>query len=339
MKKILLLCDYKNRYGSKDNARPYRSGMDKKLLSSLFETKGWATDYCKLSSVFERELEDQSVLYTSQEDIGYKYKDYIEDIVLYLGIVGARTIPDYRYLRANNNKVFMELLRKELFTSEYQLESLCFGCLEEALGCNTLGYPVVVKAAKGASGTGVFLAKDKDSLAKYIKKVAATPNIKQDFRDVLRGLKHKDYQNESRYRERFILQKFLKGLQNDWKVYVFWDTTFVFYRPILKKRVFKASGGGYDNYAYGTDAKIPEGLLDFALNARRQLDVPNVSLDIAYDGSKFYLIEYQCLYFGTAGISRSRNLFKHSDGDWGVFENKETLESIYVHSIHEYLTA
>lgn len=77
MNKILLLCDYKNRFGSKDNDKPYRSGMDKKLLSSLFETKGWATEYRKFSSVVGRELEDQFVLYT-REVMRKKYQQILE---------------------------------------------------------------------------------------------------------------------------------------------------------------------------------------------------------------------------------------------------------------------
>ena len=40
-KKIFFLTDYKNNFGSKHNALPYRSGMDKDLLKKYFKAKGY----------------------------------------------------------------------------------------------------------------------------------------------------------------------------------------------------------------------------------------------------------------------------------------------------------
>ena len=37
MNKIYILTDYKNIFGSKHNATPYRSGMNKKLLKKYFQ--------------------------------------------------------------------------------------------------------------------------------------------------------------------------------------------------------------------------------------------------------------------------------------------------------------
>lgn len=337
MKNIIALCDYKNRFGSKDNAVPYRSGMDLQVLRRLWSECGRELVYRKFHEVCLHDFHDQYVIYTSQEDSGYKYKDFIEDIIQYLELTGTFVIPEYKYLRANNNKVYMELLRRELLSADYQLDTQCFGCLEEAVEESQIGFPVVVKAAKGASGTGVFLAKNKNELRNTIRRVSKTGYITQDIIDRLRALKHPGYIRNSSYRERFILQRFIPNLKNDWKVYVFWDKLFVFYRPVLKNRVFKASGGGYENYNYGVDAQIPQGLFEYALKARQELQVPHVSLDIAYDGVHFYLIEYQCLYFGTAGIVRSQHCFKKVQNSWVAVVNKETVESVYVYSVEQYL--
>lgn len=336
--KIVALCDYKGRFGSKDNDCPYRSGMDKQILKSEFNKHKREIQFLRLKDAYKLSSKDGVILYTSQEDIDYKYKDYIEDVINYLSVKGCCLIPDFKYLRSNNNKVFMEFLRTELLTEEYQLQSFSYGCLEEAVEERSLGYPVVVKAAKGASGSGVFLAKDECELISCVKQVSKTRNISKEIRDILRSIKHKGYIRESKHRERFILQRFIPNLANDWKVYVFWDKLFVFYRPVLKKRKFKASGGGYDNYFYGRDAKIPDGLLDYALIARQHLDVPNVSLDIAYDGKRFYLVEFQCLYFGTAGILRSRHFFQKMRGEWLAVENKESVESAYAYSLAMFLS-
>lgn len=335
---LIALCDYKGRFGSKDCIVPYRSGMDKLLLASKFQGFNLNIVYQNFQDINNLNNKDGVFLYTSQEDNGYKYKDYIEDVIHYLSIRGSRTIPDFKYLRANNNKVFMEFLRKELLSEEYQLQSFSYGCLEEAIEGNTIEYPIVVKAAKGASGSGVFLARDESELISCVKRVSKTRDIPKEIRDTLRCIKHKGYIKDSKYRERFILQHFIPNLTNDWKVYVFWDKLFVFYRPIFKKRIFKASGGGYDNYFYGKEARIPEGLLDYANTVRFQLDVPNISLDIAYDGERFYLLEFQCLYFGTAGILRSGHFFHKKGDEWIAVENKESVESAYAYSIAKYLS-
>jgi len=195
----------------------------------------------------------------------------------------------------------------------------------------------VIKSSKGACGSGVYLVHNKDELIKYIKIIADTKNLKYDFREVVRVHKNKGYIKNSSYREKFIIQKFISNLKNDWKVLIYWDKIFVFYRPVLKKRIFKASGGGCDNYKYGENANVPVGLFNFALEARKQLNVPNVSLDIAYDGLKFYLLEYQCVCFGTVGIARSNYYFKGEKDNWISYHNDETTESVYAYSIAKYI--
>lgn len=337
-KKIIALCDYKGRFGSKDNDVPYRSGMDKQLLASQFQDYNYKIDFRSMKDAHNILNQDGIVLYTSQEDNDFKYKDYIEDVIHYLSIKGCYLVPEFKYLRATNNKVFMEYLRKALLSEEYQLQSYGFGCLEEALEGSSHGYPVVVKAAKGGCGSGVFLAKDERELISCVKKVSKTRNTPKEIKDKLRSIKHKGYIEESKYRERFVLQSFIPNLVNDWKVLVFWDKLFVFYRPVLEKREFKASGGGHDNYLYGKEAKIPEGLLDYAQLAKLQLNVPNVSLDIAYDGERFYLLEFQCLYFGTVGIIRSPHYFQKNGDTWSAVENEESVESVYAYSIAMFLS-
>ncbi|MDD3427808.1 MAG: hypothetical protein PHQ76_03685 [Caldisericia bacterium] len=337
MENIIALCDYKGIFGSKYDAKPYRSGMDKDILAKEFSKYGYKIKYITFADINNREIpKGQIVIYTSSEDPEYKYKEFIEDVVYYLEICGVNVIPSFKYLRANNNKVFMELLRKIELSPEYQIDTKVFSCLEEALS-GDLEYPLVIKSSKGACGSGVYLVHNKDELIKYIKMVADTKNLKNDFREIVRVHKYKGYIKNSYYREKFIIQKFISNLKNDWKVYVFWDKMFVFYRPVLKKRIFKASGGGYDNYKYGENANVPVGLFNFALEAREQLNVPNVSLDIAYDGLKFHLLEYQCVYFGTAGIARSNYYFIGEKDNWISYHNDETTESVYAYSIAKYI--
>lgn len=334
-KKIIALVDYKNKFGSKHFDEPYRSGMDKSLLTSLLKEQDYDIEYEYFHKVDLKNKEryrDTYILYTSSEDIGYHYKSYIEDVVFGLEQIGAKLIPDYKHLRANNNKVFMEFLRTSAL-GDYSFYSKHYGSLKDVLlDIDSLIFPLVFKTAEGASGTGVHLVKTKDQLIKMVKKSNFHNYIKEDLKDFIRFYLHKGYQRESRYRNKFIVQPFIPNLKNDWKVYVFGGKIYVFNRPIQKGRGIKASGGGYDNYFYGKDANIPDGFLDFALNTFDKLKVPHASLDIAYDGQFFYLIEFQTLYFGTAGIPYSRGNYKKQNNKWLFQEENKTIEEVFVES-------
>lgn len=341
-KEIIIISDYKNVFGSKHFAKPYRSGFNKDKIKDFFEKEGFSSTFLRFSDInFNSSFKDKIVIYTSSEDIGYYYKNFIEDIVLGLENIGAITIPHYKYLRANNNKVFMEILRQQSsLESIKNIKSRIYGVLEEALNDQYLKnskYPKVLKLAEGASGKNVYLAYDYNDLIKKIKKICRTRNIYYDLWDFLRSVKHKGYIRESLYRKKFIVQEFIPNLKNDWKIYVFYDSYFIFYRPVFKKRVFKASGGGYDNYFYGLNANIPEGIFDFAESIRKEFNTPQLSLDIAYDGKEFYLLEFQFIYFGTAGIPYSEEYFVKQNGKWVAKQNPKDQEYFYVDSIIKFI--
>ena len=171
--KIYLLTDYKGRFGSKHGDSPYRSGMDPELLRQSFLDAGYEALFVPLSKADPGDgtWKGRRVLYTSSGDKGLIYKDFIEDIVLSLEYAGASVIPRYRYLRANNNKVFMELLR-ELLPDEAggNLKSVCFGSLEEVESSSVSKYPVIVQGSYGAMGRNVFLANSYSELKNIVRK-------------------------------------------------------------------------------------------------------------------------------------------------------------------------
>ncbi len=340
MEKIYLLTDYKGHFGSKHDDVPYRSGMELHKLKAAFSDYGYDAETVPFSMVHPGDgtWAGKRVLYTSTEDPGLIYKQYIEDVVLALSYAGAEVIPRFEFLRANNNKVFMELMR-ELVPENLKgnITSSHFGTLEEMLTMKEkFSYPVVVKGHSGAMGRNVFLAHNAKELQKTVRrKVVPLSPMKLRIKEYLRQVKHRGYQRDSFSRGRFIVQEFIPGLTNDWKVYFFGERAFVFYRPVFPERIFKASGGGYDNYRYGEDAEAPPGMLDFGWEVFRKLNVPNASLDIAWDGSRFYLLEFQCIYFGTAGILRrySRSYFQKTEKGWRVVENEGGVEKVYAGSI------
>ncbi|NLE34326.1 MAG: hypothetical protein GX622_04430 [Bacteroidales bacterium] len=343
MDKIYLLTDYKGRFGSKHGDSPYRSGMDPELLRQSFFDTGYELVFITLSKVDpgDGSWKGRQVLYTSSEDKGLTYKEFIEDVILSLEYAGAEVIPGYRYLRANNNKVFMELLRVMLpDQAGGNLKSACFGALEELTASSGVNYPVIVKGSYGAMGRNVFLARSYEELRRIVKHKIVTPVTFQfRLKEYLRMLRHKGYKRDSFYRGEFVVQEYITGLKNDWKIYYFGDRAYVFNRPVFPKREFRASGGGYDNYSYGLEARAPEGMLDFGWKIFRALDVPCVSMDVAWDGERFYLLEFQCVYFGTAGILRkySKVFFQRNNGQWQAADNEGGIEKTYAYGIAWYL--
>ncbi len=341
MNKIIVLTDYKKKFGSKHFDTPYRSGMDKEKLSYYFKQDGYEVEFQYFNEVNLQNSEYQNtpILYTSSEDIGYRYKSYIEDVVFALELKGAKTIPAYKHLRANNNKVFMELMR-EVFDITSYLKSNVFGSLADLkMRIETLTFPCVFKEAEGASGRGVALVKNKEELYSKVKSFSKKRNYIEDLKDYGRAIKHEGYIRESIYRDKFIVQDFITNLKNDWKIYLFGEKLYVMKRPIMKGRGIKASGGGYDNYLYDLDADVPEGMLDLAFDILKKLDVPHASLDFAYDGTQFYVLEFQSLYFGTAGIPYSKGYFTKKNDAWTFIEEQLEIEKVYVDSIINFLNA
>jgi len=283
---VIHLTDYHGYFGSKYNDVPYRSGFDLELLKNEYEKLGINPIFVPFAQIKSNNEEYSNcyIAYTSAEDSGYLYKKFIEDIVFSLELRGACMLPKYIFLRATNNKVFMEKLR-ELFIPEQAVlfATLTFGCAEELFeyGMNRIKFPVIIKTAEGSSGKGVFLAYDENELSRIIKKVSRSKNLWQEVWNIGRSLRYKGYKRESLFRKRFILQNFIPDLKNDWKIYVFGSKYYIFYRPILKHRKFKASGGGYHNYTYGEKAQFPTGIFDFAKRVYDTLDVPHLSLDVA----------------------------------------------------------
>lgn len=334
MKRILLLIDYKGHFGSRYDAVPYRSGFDLDLVKELFHKSGFTLEIIEMAKAKQlNNVENIPVLYTSSEDIGYHYKSFIEDIVYYLELKGAIIIPAYKFLKANNNKVFMELLRDvDGFKWGNKLKSWCYGTLEELKNdLSEFEYPIVIKTAQGAMSRGVSLAKNEKDLIKKVKQIARSRNIKMDTKDKLRPYKHKNYKTESLYRNKFILQSFIPGLKNDWKILVFGDKYFILTRHIAKGD-FRASGS-HVNYLAGSKAILPKGLLDYAKFIYDSINVPHLSIDVVYDGTDFHLIEFQALYFGTSTINLSDVFFEKDSGQWGKYEIQGSVENFYVDSV------
>lgn len=337
LKEIILLVDYKKQFGSKFDAVPYRSGMNIEKILHYFRLFEYDIKILPFNEIdFKNNYHQKVILYTSSEDPGLFYKNYIEDVILALEINGAIVIPSFKYLRANNNKVFMEMIRNQSNDSKINsIHSNHFGTLEEFLESTnhlTYQYPLVIKPADGSMSRGVGLAKNLREAERLIKKISRVFNLYDDLWELGRSIKHKGYKQTSKNRKKFIVQNYIDRLKNDWKILIFGDKYYVLKR-LNRENDFRASGGGRLQFT----KTLPEGLLDFAESIFDILDLPYLSLDIAYDGFSFHLFEFQAIHFGTYTLNYSGFYFKKSGDSWNIIDEKSDLEKTYVESIIRFI--
>jgi len=338
---LCLLTDYQNRFGSKWLASPYRSGYDRRLLAKSFARYGYAVEYKQFSEVFSRwkEWAGEVVLYTSSEEVGNTYKTYVEDIVYGLEEAGAHLLPRAAFLRAHHNKAFMEILRDRLLGEGLTgLQSRSFGTLEElaaALERNEIEVPCVLKPASGAMSSGVTMARTAEEILRQAKQLSRTSHPWHEFKEYVRSRKLPGYRPESRYQAKFIVQPLIPGLDGDWKVLVYGDQYYVLKRHV-RPGDFRASGS-HVNYLPGGRSGIPDVVLSLVEQVYNKLDVPHLSVDVAFDGSRAYLFEFQAIYFGTSTHNLCEKYFIKQEGQWVLQKKTLDQEGVYAWGVAHYL--
>lgn len=339
MKELYLLVDYKGQYESKSDSETYRGGMNLESLDKYFAERDYTLVVLNFSEVNIREFDwnNKIVLYTSQEDPGFLYKSFIEDIVYALELSGALIIPKFRYLRANNNKVFMELLRDIInLPSIKNIKTKYYGAIEELLKQTISNDYCVIKSAEGATSQGVFWGRNRNETIANARKASKTPIYFDDIKDFLRPFKYKGYIRNSRLRKKFIKQSFVPGLNNDWKILVFGDKYYLEYRGV-RDNDFRASGSGRFLLNEDIPIEIPNGIFHFAESIRNALHTPHLSLDIGFKNNEFYLFEFQALYFSSYAHRMSRSYYKREGGNFIKKECKYPLEKVYADSVCDFI--
>ncbi len=339
MKNVIVLTDYKGFFESKQKSKIYNGGFDLQKLKSLFESKGFNFRTCRFTEVNFRD-EDYSgvyVLYTSSEDRDHFYKDFIEDILLGLQLKKAILIPGFEFFRAHNNKVFMEILRDISSVNEIKtIASGYYGVLEDlAYSRNSIKFPVVYKKALGSKSRGVGMAKNFNELYLRSKEISKSLNLRDFYWEKGRVFKYKTYVPNSSNRKKFITQNMIENLPFDFKILAYNNKYFVIKR-YNRPNDFRASGGGLLEYT----TELPEGLLDFSKKVYRSFSVPNISIDVAFDGKNFHLIEMQAIYFGTYTLEHSEFYFLDDFvNGWKLVKGRSDLEEVYSDSVIHYINA
>jgi len=346
MTEIVLLTDYQNRFGSKHYSEIEKAdiglpggGMDLKKLAEEFLKYSITVKYLTFIDIdLLKEWKGKIVLYTSSEDKNGLYKSYIEDIIFGLELAGAIVIPKFKYLRAHNNKVFMEILRSEILGKSSGINSLCFGNIEELnqyIKTRVIKYPCVIKSSAGAMSRGVAKAESESDLLRIARNISNSFSLKYDLREIARKYKYRNYLRLSSHRNKFIVQPLIEGLKFDWKVLFYGDHIYNLKR-LVRKNDFRASGSGFFE-SMGYKSGLTSEMLFFLKEVYYKLDLPFASLDFAFDGEIFYILEFQALYFGTKTLAFSNDYYVLESNDWKVKQKNQSIEEEYVYGIMHYL--
>ncbi len=336
MKKVYFITDYKGYFGSKFHSTPYRGGMDRQLLSRFMAERGY-------DSVFVRPLREELekhdlragiTVFGSHQDKGLHYKRFLEDLAVALEASGCTVCPSSMLIRAHENKVFFEMVRHFAGGPPFrQIRSWWYGSYEEfTTAAAELPYPVLIKRPDGSMSRGVSLAGNRQEAERIARKIMSTRSVLMKIRDTVRWLRHKEYVRESWSRGKIVVQEFIPGLKNDYKILVFGSKYYVLYRRV-REGDFRASGQGLLEYR----KELPSGLLDFAGECYMTFRAPHASFDIGFDGSEFYLFEAQYVCFGTYTLENSPFYFTRSEGGWARVDRKSCLEEEYAEALTWFL--
>jgi hypothetical protein len=181
---------------------------------------------------------------------------------------------------------------------------------------------------------GVRLCKSPEDLAQAASAVSSSRHWPTDAWDFGRMWKRKGYVRESRHRRKFVVQPFLPGLGNDWKILIYGKKYYVLMRR-TRQDDFRASGSGRFKFI----KEIPAGLLDFASSVYSRLGVPHLSMDVGVAGNRFHLFEFQAVHFGTTTIEESPFHFSRSGQEWTRVDGPSEVEEEFVRSVVDFLSA
>lgn len=337
---IYILHDYRRAFLSTHASRLNHLTMDIDRVAVAFERHGMTAHILGFGDVdWSRSWQGTNIVYTSSEDIGLKYKSYIEDVVLGLGLAGANMMPRYELLRSHHNKVAMEALRWLYFPDEAKsLDTKLFGTMEEGLSSlSAAAPPLIVKSSEGAGATGVVKADNLAEARAAIREMSRDPFSFLPFlREQAKRLLKKDWTPRSLHRQKFITQNLINGLQGDCKILNFFGRFYVLYRH-NRPDDFRASGSGL--FSHDIPADIPlHDLLSYAETASNRIDAPTLSLDIGYDGTDFHLIEFQAVHFGTLTAELSVGYWQRdAQGNWSNVDDSCVIEDAYARAVADYV--
>ncbi len=351
--RILILTDHCG-YTATSLTRGISNSIDVIKLKKFLEEMGNDVQVCSLHDVSTMQFDAGTfVYYPSSEDVGLFYKSFISDVLLYLESSKLVLLPKYKYFAAHHDKVLMELLRNTLKSDTvksvqsipvYDMRDLKDKkCLIE----ETIKYPAVIKMASGSGASGVSLAKNWEELHGKVRKMGKINyrNFSMPWHSTVTLSKMKsmfsriigqDYVERTYPREKMIIQTFIPNLQYDYKVLVY-GKRFYLLKRLIRTNDFRASGSGKLIFPSELNQETKM-VLDTARLLFKELNVPLLSVDIAFDGQQCYIIEFQCVSFGPYTLQFSKEYYTFGDNDgWCMILAESDLEKEIANALELYI--
>jgi hypothetical protein len=310
------------------------TGRLKRILSECFSVIPATYAQIASGSVSPK---DSIVIHSSSQQP--EYKQFIDDVLLYLHANGNRLVPSIHATRSHENKGYQELHRR--LDGIPSLSTRYVAKLSE-IDLGAIKYPIVFKDVSGFGSGGVRLIRSKGELSEAgaAERRLSWREARRAFRTatgnfirkyLLRRKNLRPYGNYYEPMKRFVLQKYVPNLTYDFKVLAFQDRMFLVKRDV-RPNDFRASGSGRVQFE-----DPPPGLLDFSYQLLRKFDEPYMSFDICCDESTFHLLEFQAVHFGPLVLLQSPRHFQRRDGRWQECGGKVELEDIVGESLVAFL--
>lgn len=305
--------------------------LDVRVMSEGLATAGYQIIFTDIGNILNYRLSNQDVvIYTAADND--EFNRYILDVLYFVKDQQALLVPPYEIMKSYENKGYQSLYRKKVGINSLD-ESYSFD-----LSTFSREYPFVYKDVTGAGSRGVELVRNEKDWATLTKKkmsLSLIRRIKMYIRKLqLSNSEYDLYSYKYKNFKRFVTQKFISGLDCDYRVLIFSEKYYPMRRDV-RKNDFRASGSkkfSYDN--------IPLEVLDYALSIKERISSPFLSLDIAFskESKNCELIEYQGLSFGTSALRNSKGFYSYDNlTGWVFYEEKPNLERSYSEALLDYV--
>lgn len=311
--------------------------MDIHALADEFQKHDCHVDFQECDQLLQCKdsLKKYDAIVFGSSQIPYE-KKILEDYAFITNLLGANIIPRYELVLSHDNKGMQGLL-----AIAKGIDAIHFEYGIDTKADYKPGY--VYKTIDGAGSFGVSLPKSDDELRQFIKKntllreqpLRLWQYIKQKLKLFIWRKRYiKEKEQYFRPGIPLVSQKLIPNLKYDYKVLVFYDLFFVLKRNV-RKNDFRASGSGL----FEKITEVPTQVLDLAHMYRKELDTPYLSIDIAFDGSKAFCIEFQCCHFGPVTYLDANTVFQNLNSIWqpGIW-NKRSLEWATAYAIEKHVS-
>lgn len=237
------------------------------------------------------------------------YRHLVNSVLSVLDYMRVELIPALPNILAYENKTLMIALANALDLPIPHTFTVATA-EQMRLARSKLGLPFVIKDPEGYGSQGVSLVDSHE---------AFEHTVRQYFRKRASGTEGVGS---------LVVQQFIPGMEGDWKVIVVGNTAAALYRKV-RKDDFRASGSHIFEFR-----RPPKKVLNCAMQVCRNLIAPWVSCDIIETENKCFLVEYQCVHFGTTTTDKALFHFQLDDkGQWNEIKGPVDMEKNMVEAI------